>query len=72
VADAIRIHLGPKPLCDDVDEVILEILGDAGNEGDAHCQEKQLARAGDELSRRIVAEAGRVIVDDVAEDQRIE
>jgi hypothetical protein len=72
VPDSIRVHLGAYALDDDVDEVILKILGDSRNERDAHRQEQQLSRALDELRGLVLAKAGRVVIDDVAEDERIQ
>ena len=63
---------GAQPLRDDVDEVVLEVLGDAGHEGHADGGRQQQADAAEELAGAVLAIAGGVLVDDVPEDQRVE
>ncbi len=63
---------GAQPLRDDVDVVVLEVLGHARDERDADRGGEQQADASEELARRVFLEPRRVLVDDVAEDQRIE
>ena len=70
--DAVRVHLGADALDDDVDVVVLEILGDARHERDSHRHQQQSTGTFDERRRLVLAEAGRVVVDDVAKDERIE
>src|SRR6185503_10518520 len=53
-------------------DVVLEVLGDARDEGDADRRAEQQAHATEEFAGGIFLEPGRVLVDDVAEDQRIE
>ena len=61
VADPVRVELGPQALRDHADEVVLEVLG-----------QEQEPGAAQERPRGVLAEAHRVAVDDVAEDERIE
>ncbi len=72
VADAVRVEPRPEPLGDDVHVVVLEVLGHARDEGDAHGGEQQQADAAQELARRVAVEARRVLVDHVPEDERVE
>ena len=72
VADAVGVELRAEPLRDDVDVVVLEVLGHARDERDADRRAEQQADAPEELAGRVFLEPGRVLVDDVAEDQRIE
>jgi len=72
VPDAVRIHLGAHTLDDDVDVIVLEVLGDARHESDAHCHQQQRSRALDECRRLVFAEACRVVVDHVPEDERVQ
>jgi hypothetical protein len=70
--DPIRVQLRPEALRDDVDEVVLEVLGDARDEGHAHGRAEEQRHATEELGGRVLLKLRRVLVDDVAEDQRIE
>ena len=72
MADSIGIDARADLLRDEVDEVVLEILGDAGDKRDADRHSQQDADAADELGARVLGVAGCVRVDNVAEDQRIE
>ena len=72
VPDAVGIDARADLLGDQVDEVVLEILGDARDERDAHGRRQQHADAADELRAGVFAVSGGVGVDDVAEDQRVE
>ncbi len=72
VLDAVRVQLGAQPLRDDVDVVVLEVLGHARDERDADRRGEEQADAPEELARRVFLEPRRVLVDHVAEDQRIE
>ena len=54
------------------DDVVLEVLGDPRDEGDADRRAEQQADAAEELAGRVLLEAGGVLVDDVPEDQRVE
>jgi len=72
VPDAVRVDLRAEPLRDDVDEVILEILGNPRDERHAHGREQQEADAAEELSCGVLRESGRIPVDDVTEDQGIQ
>ena len=49
VADAVGVELSAKPLRDQVDVVVLEVLGDARDEGHAHRRRQQQADAAEEL-----------------------
>ena len=72
MADAVGVDLGPQPLGDHVDEVVLEVLGHPRDEGHAHRRPQQQAHPAEELAGRVLRVARRVLVDDVAEDQRVE
>src|SRR6185503_3046454 len=70
--DAIRVQLRAEALGDEADDVVLEVLGYARDEGDADRRAEQQAHATEKFAGGIFLEPGRVLVDDVAEDQRIE
>ena len=72
MADAVGVELGAKPLRDEVDVVVLEVLRDARDERDADRRGEQQRDAAEELARRVFGEPRGVVVDDVPEDQRIE
>ena len=72
MADPVGIEVDADALRDDVDEVILEVLRDPGDERDADGGEQQQADTAKELARGMLAELRRVVVDDVPEDQRVE
>ena len=72
VPDAVGVDLRAEALADHVDEVVLEVLRHAGDERDPHRRAEQQAHTAEELSRRALLELRRVLVDDVAEDQRID
>ncbi len=72
VPDAVGVQLRAEPLRDDVDVVILKVLRDARHERDANRCAQQQADASEELTGRIFLEPGRVLVDDMTEDERVE
>ncbi len=72
VPEPVGIEPGTEPLGDDVDEIILEVLRDARDECHSHGRGKQEADTTEELRMCIVPVPGRVLVNDVPEDQRIE
>ena len=72
VADAVGVDPRADLLGDQVDVVVLKVLGDAGDEGHADRRAQQERYAANELPDRVVVEARGVGIDDVAEDQRIE
>jgi hypothetical protein len=72
MADPVGVELRAQPLRDQVGEVVLEVLGHARHERHPHRRQQQHAHAADELRRRVVLVAGGVLVDHVAEDQRVE
>ncbi len=72
VPDAVRVQLGPDPLRHDVHEVVLEVLGHAGDERHADGGEQQEGDAAEELAGRVLVEACGVLVDDVPEDEGVE
>ena len=51
VPDAVGVELRAQPLRDDVDEVVLEVLGDARDERHADRRRQQQADAAEELRR---------------------
>ena len=72
VADAVGIEFGAETLCDQVDVVVLKVLGHARDERHSDRGRQQQRHAAEELAGRVFGEASRVIVDDVPKDQRIE
>jgi hypothetical protein len=72
MADAIGIDASAYLLGDQVDVVILEVLGYAGDEGDSHGGRQQKADAADELRTGVFVVARGVGIDDVAEDRRVQ
>ena len=72
VADAVGVHLGTELLGDAADDVVLEILGDAGDEGDADGGAQEERDAAEELLGCVLLVLGGVVVDDVAEDEGVE
>ena len=72
MADAVGIDLRADSLCDDVDVIVLKVLRDTRDEGDANGRRQQQADAPEELGGRVFLEPGRVLVDHVPEDQRVE
>ena len=72
VADAVRVQPGAQPLGGDVDEVVLEVLRHARHECHTHRGGQEHAHPAEELAGGVLLEAGRVLVDDVPEDQRVE
>ena len=72
MADAVGVELGAQALRDHVHAVVLEGLGDPRHEGAPHREQEQEGDAAHELAGRVLVEAGRVAVDEVAEDERVE
>jgi len=72
MADAVRVELGPETLRDDVDEIVLEVLGDSRDERDTDGSAEEQADTAKELPGGELLEFRRVLVDDVPEYQRIE
>src|SRR5687768_5056458 len=72
VADAVGVQIYADTLRGDVDEIVLEVLRDAGDEGDADRRREQQPDSAEELARGVLAELGGVVVDNVPEDQRVE
>jgi len=70
--DPIGVQLCAQPLRYDIDEVVLEILGDARDECDPDGKPEQEHHATKELSVGVVLEFQGIVVDDVPEDERIE
>lgn len=72
MADSVRVHLRAKALDDDVDEVILKIFCNSRDEGDSNGGAEQERYPFQELFSGVFLIFGRISVDDVAEDERIE
>ncbi len=72
MAHAVRIELRAQPLRDDIDAVVLEVLRDPGHEGHADRRKQQQAHPPEELACRVFAVPRGVLVDHMAEDQRIQ
>ena len=58
VPDAVRVELRAEPLGDDVDVVVLEVLGHARDERDADRRAEQQADAAEELGRSCIPGTG--------------
>ncbi len=72
MADAVGVQLSAEPLRDDVDVIVLEVFRDPRHESYPDRCRQQQAHALEEFAGRVLLEPRRVLVDDVAEDQRIE
>ena len=72
VAQSVGVELRSQTLGDDVDEIVLEVLRYPGNERYADGGGEEEADAPDELSGGILTEPGRVLIDDIPEDQGVE
>ena len=72
VGDAPLVQLRADALGDDVDEVVLEVLGDARDERDADVGQEEQQHAAHEDVRRDVPDLHRVPVDDQPEHLRVE
>ena len=72
VANSVGVELRAQPLRYNVDEVVLEVLGHAGDERDTNGHREEERDSAKELSVGELVVLGGVVVDDVAEDQRVE
>src|SRR6185503_7778595 len=72
VLDPVRVELRAQPLRDHVDEVVLEVLRDPGHQSDPNSSAEKQGHADEELPVRVMVVFGRVIVDYVPENQRIQ
>src|SRR5258708_36986272 len=72
MSTAIGVDACANFLRDYIDEIILEILGDARDQSHANRRSEQQSYTSNELRARILAIASRVGVDDVPEDERIQ
>src|SRR5580700_1070996 len=70
--NAVGVQPGTHLLGDHVDVVILEILGDARDESNAHREAEKERHAPDKLADRVFMESRGVGIDDMPEDQWIE
>src|SRR5205085_9501614 len=68
VTNSVRVHLRAKPLNDDVDEIVLKVFRDAGDERDAHSKKKKERNTAHELPCCVLLELCRVRVDDVTKN----
>src|SRR5260370_16761416 len=71
MSNAIGVNACANLLRDYIDEIILEILGDARYQSHANRRSQQQAYASNELRVRILAIPGRVGVDDMPENERV-
>ena len=62
MSNPVRVELGTEALGDDVDEVVLEVLGDARDEGDADRGSQEQAYATKELPICVVVVLRGVVV----------
>ena len=72
VTNSVGIELRAQSLRYDVDEVVLEVLGDAGDEGDPDGHAEQERDSAEELRVGVLFVLCRVVVDDVTENQRVQ
>src|ERR1700686_472577 len=72
MSNAIGVDACANLLRDYIDEIILEILGDARDQSHANRRSEQESYTSNELRARILAIASRVGVDDVPENERIQ
>jgi hypothetical protein len=72
VAYAVGIKACAHLLRDQIDAVVLEILGHARHEGYANCGGQEPTHAPYELGAGVLAVLGGVVIDDEAEDPRIQ
>src|SRR5437773_4771031 len=72
MSNAIGVDACANLLRDYIDEIILEILGDARDQSHANRRSEQQSYTLNELRARILAIASRVGVDDVPENERIQ
>ena len=70
--DASRIEFGAGLLGDDVDVIILEILGNSRDEGYEHREGQQRRHTLNEIANRILMKLGGVIINNVAENGWVE
>src|SRR6185436_20029226 len=70
--DSIGIHLGSQALRDDVGEVVLEVLGNAGNKSPTNRHRQPKADAADEYLFRQLFVWNGIVIDDASEDVRVE
>lgn len=71
MADAVGVHSRAELLRDSVDDVVLNVLRDAGDEGHADRRAEQERDAAEELFGGVLLILRRVVIDDMAEDQGI-
>ena len=71
VPNSVGVELCAQPLRYNVYEVVLEVLGHAGDERDTNGHREEERDSAKELSVGELVVLGGVVVDDVAEDQRI-
>src|SRR5947208_14561462 len=72
MSNAIGVDACANLLRDYVDEILLELLGDARDQSHANRRSEQQSYTSNELRARILAIASRVGVDDVPENERIQ
>src|SRR5436853_591962 len=70
--DTVGVDLCSHPLCNDIHEIILEILRDARHEGHAHRRPQKQANSSEKPPTRQLAVTGGVVIDDESHDVGIE
>ena len=70
--DTVRVEFRAHPLGDDVQKVVLKVLRNPRNEGNAHRCSKQQADASEELPRRELVVLSGVLIDDFSHDNGIQ
>ena len=72
VTNTVGIHLRAKALNYDVDKIVLEVLGYPRDERNPDSSSQQQRDPANKLTGRVFLEPGRVRINYVAEDQRIQ
>ena len=71
VANAVGIDLRTQPLRDDIREIVLEVFRHSRDERHTHRCAQQKADTANEFRCGVLAVPGRVLVDDIPENERI-
>jgi hypothetical protein len=71
MSDAIRVKASADLLRDQVDVIILKVLGNSRDESNTDSRTEQSADPADKLRARVLLVTRRVTVDNVPEDQRV-
>jgi len=70
--DSFGIQLRAGPLSHHIDVIVLEVLGDSGNECDANRRAQEQRYTMDKLRRGVIVKPGSVPINDVPENERVQ